>query len=104
MADDPYDDNSGPATAQDNQMGGDGQDQPEKSDETEDQLALVPIHFFKNQPVKPGQKEEVEVVQVYEGEASIKCLYGDKKDKNEPGEGSAAEENAPDEEEEGSMY
>lgn len=102
---DPYDDQSGPATAQDNQMGGDGQDQPEKSDETEDQLALVPNHFFKNQPPKPGQREEVEVVQVYEGESSIKCLYGDKKDKqdNEEGEGTQAEESSPSEESD-SMY
>lgn len=108
MAMDPYDDQSGPATAQDNQMGGDGQDQPEKSDETEDQLALVPNHFFKRQPdnpLKPGQREEVEIVQIYEGESSIKCVSNyDKKDKNEHGEGTPAEENAPDEESEGSMY
>jgi len=52
-----------------------------KSEETEDQLSLVPKHFFKDEP-KPGNREMVEVVSVYDGEVSIKCVYGDKDDKN----------------------
>ena len=73
------DDESEPSTAQ-NQMGG-GVD--EKSDETDDQLALVPSHFFKKQPPKPGMRETVEVVNVYENECSIKCVYDEDKDKEE---------------------
>lgn len=48
----------------------------DKSDETEDQLALVPKHFFRKNP-KPGMKETVEVVNVYESEVAVKCLYGE---------------------------
>ena len=80
---DPYDDESAPSTAEDPAMGG----ADEKSDETEDQLALVPSHFFKNQPPKPGQRETIEIVQVYENECSIKCVY-------EGGEEEAEEEYA----------
>lgn len=47
-----------------------------KSDETEDQLALVQKSFFKDEP-KPGNREMVEIVQVYENEVSIKCVYGE---------------------------
>ena len=55
----------------------------EKSDESEDKLALVPKHFFKDEP-KPGDREMVEVIEVYEGEVSIKCVYGEKdEEKNE---------------------
>jgi len=57
----------------------------DKSDETEDQLALVPNHFFKDKP-KPRNREMIEIVQVYEGESSIKCVYDDK-DKEEKAEG-----------------
>jgi hypothetical protein len=57
----------------------------QKSDETEDQLALVPKHFFKD-TMKPGDQETVEVVQSYEGEYSIKCVYGEKDKKDEGGE------------------
>jgi hypothetical protein len=75
---DMYDDESAPATAEN--PGAEGE---EKSDETEDQLALVPSHFFKNQPPKPGQRETVEIVQVYENECSIKCVYSEDEDKEE---------------------
>jgi len=61
-------------------------DGDEKSDETEDQLALVPSHFFKNQPPKPGKRETVEIVQVYENECSIKCVYSDDEDEEEDSE------------------
>jgi|GEM_PF-2979902 len=66
-----------------------------KSDEAEDQLALVPKHFFKNEP-KPGMREMVEVVQVYEGEVSIKCVYGE--DKEEESEGESEGESEPQDE------
>lgn len=56
-----------------------------KSDETEDKLALVQSSFFKEQP-KPGMREMVEVVQVYENEVSIKCVYSDDDDDEEKAE------------------
>lgn len=77
-----YDDDSAPA--EDQSAATDSRD--DKSDETEDQLALVPSHFFKDQP-KPGMREMVEVVQVYENEVSIKCVYGDDEEKEENNEG-----------------
>ena len=76
----------------------------EKSDETEDQLSLVPKHFFKEEP-KPGDREMVEVVEVYEGEVSIKCVYGDKDEdkKEEEGEEGMEPESSPMAEAEDSM-
>lgn len=60
----------------------------ESSDETEDQLALVPTSFFQNKKgeVKPGMREMVEVVQVYENEVSIKCVYEEKEEESPEGE------------------
>jgi hypothetical protein len=76
-----YDDDAEPSSAQSV-----AQDKPkDKSDETEDQLALVPTHFFKDNP-KPGMREMVEVVSVYENEVSIKCVYGDKDEEKAEGE------------------
>lgn len=72
-------DESEPTTAQNPSTGGGD----EKSDETEDQLALVPSHFFKKQPPKPGQRETVEIVNVYENECAIKCVYGEGEDEEE---------------------
>ena len=71
------DDQSSPSQAE----GGIGNSE-EKSDETEDQLALVPMSFFQNkdEPIKPGMRETVEVVHVYENEVSIKCIYEEKKE------------------------
>lgn len=78
------DDESSPPTSEDASVANgsnDTEDNKEnKSDETEDQLSLVPKHFFKAEP-KPGDREMVEVVDVYKGEVSIKCVYGDKDDK-----------------------
>jgi hypothetical protein len=73
----------------------------EKSDETEDQLALVPTHFFKNTP-KPGMRETVEVVSVYENEVSLKCVYGDE-DKEEKDEGDTPGKPASDDEDDSMM-
>jgi hypothetical protein len=87
MARDNYmDDESAPSTAEDPMA-----DSEEKSDETDDQLALVPSHFFKNQPPKPGQRETVEIVQVYENECSIKCVYSEDEEEEEEGEEEYAE-------------
>lgn len=74
----------------------------EKSDETEDQLALVPTSFFANKKgeVKPGMRETVEVVNVYENEVSIKCVYEDKKDEEEP---EMSDESSPSEAEDSMM-
>lgn len=57
-------------------------EKPDKSDETEDKLALVPTSFF-SEPPKPGRREQVEIVHVYENEVSIKCVYDEKEDKGE---------------------
>ena len=83
MADEMYDE-SEPTMAEDASVANDTNDTKDdnKSDETEDQLALVPKHFFKDEP-KPGEREMVEVIEVYEGEVSIKCVYGDKDDDKE---------------------
>lgn len=40
----------------------------------ENKLALVQTSFF-NKPPKPGDREMVEIVDVYENEVSIKCVY-----------------------------
>jgi len=77
-----YDDEASPPTSEDASVANGSNDTKDdnKSEETEDQLSLVPKHFFKDEP-KPGDREMVEVVSVYEGEVSIKCVYGDKDDK-----------------------
>lgn len=49
-----------------------------KDEETDEQVALVPKGFFRKAP-EPGMREEVEVVEVYEDECSIRCVY-DKED------------------------
>jgi hypothetical protein len=95
MADDMYDDDAAPPTSEDASIANESNDTPDnnKSDATEDQLALVPMSFFKDNP-KPGSREMVEVVEVYEGEVSVKCVYGDKDDeeKDEKDETPAAED------------
>lgn len=93
MADAYMDDESEPTTAQ-NEL---GVTPDEKSDETEDQLALVPNHFFKTPP-KPGMQEKVEVVQVYENECSIKCIYGEGDEEEESDEEYAEAESEPEDE------
>lgn len=46
-------------------------------DVPEEKLGLVPMSFFKNE-VKPGDREIIEVVKIYDNEVAIKCVYGDK--------------------------
>jgi len=94
MADENYDmmdDGAAPAEAESVANGTNDTDNHENSEETEDQLSLVPKHFFKDEP-KPGNREMVEVVSVYEGEVSIKCVYGDKDDKGDKEEKESASE------------
>lgn len=87
MAYDMMDDESAPPTSEDASVANDSNEtkgeqadnEKEDGEATEDQLSLVPKHFFKEEP-KPGMREMVEVVDVYEGEVSIKCVYGDKDD------------------------
>ena len=90
---DMYDDESAPAE----DSGAFPENPEEKSDATEDQLALVPKSFFKEEP-KPGNREMVEIVEVYEGEVSIKCVYDDEEKEEEapPAESVSAPEEAED--------
>jgi hypothetical protein len=55
-----------------------------KSEDTtaEAKLGLVPASFFKG-PVRPGDREMVEVVDVYDDEVSIKCVYGEEEEEEE---------------------
>ena len=94
------DDEASPSTAEDPSMKEGTKE--DKSDETEDQLSLVPKHFFKDEP-KPGNREMVEVVSVYEGEVSIKCVYGDKDDKGGKEEKESASEEKSESEEDSMM-
>jgi hypothetical protein len=52
-------------------------------DVPEEKLGLVPMSFFKSK-VSPGDKEQIEVVKVYDDEVAIKCIYS--KDKEESSE------------------
>ncbi len=99
---DMYDDEAAPSTAQNPSTGG----EDEHSDETEDQLALVPSSFFQNKniSIKPGQRETVEIVEVYENEVSIKCVYKDEdEDEEEEEEPMMTDESAPSEAEDAMM-
>jgi hypothetical protein len=57
---------------------------PEKEQNAtpENKLALVQTSFFK-EPPKPGDREMVEVVDVYENEVSIKCVYDEEEEPTE---------------------
>ena len=96
MADDMYDE-SEPTTAESDEMA-DSDNGPDKkdakSDESEDQLALVPKSFFKNE-MNPGDREKVEVVEAYEDEYSLKCIYDDDAEKDEGEESEEKTENEP---------
>lgn len=96
MADyDMMDDESAPSSAEDASVANDSNDtDDEKSDSTEDQLALVPKHFFKSE-MKPGDREMVEVVESYEGEYSIKCLYEEDDETDSEDASSETMENEP---------
>ncbi len=66
-----------------------GMDMEAESDVPEEKLGLVPLTFFKNE-VEPGDREEIEVVRIADGEAVIKCVYG--KDDDEDREDGDMEE------------
>ena len=69
----------------------------------ENKLALVQSSFFKNPP-RPGDREMVEIVDVYENEVSIKCVYGEDEEEEaeEPGLG-MSDESAPSQAEDAMM-
>lgn len=46
---------------------------PDEDPTPENKLALVQSSFFRG-PVKPGDRETVEVVDVYENEVSVRCV------------------------------
>lgn len=102
MADDMYDEAAPPASedasvANDsNDTKGDTKDKKDdnKGEDTEDQMSLVPTNFFKEEP-KPGMREMVEVVEVYDGEVSIRCVYGDKDDESKKEESEEGMETEP---------
>ena len=103
------DDEASPPTSEDASVANDSNDtkdenekEDNKSEETEDQLSLVPKHFFKDEP-KPGNREMVEVVSVYDGEVSIKCVYGDKDDKGDKEENESESEEKSESEPEDAM-
>lgn len=93
-----YDDEAAPSQAESGSVA----TAPDKDEKAvpENKLALVSNSFFKETP-KPGDREMVEVVNVYEGETSIKCVYDDKEEEKaeeEPGmEAGAAPMGAEDE-------
>lgn len=102
MAENMYDDDSSPPESEDASVANESNETPgEQSDKengeaTEEQLALVPMHFFKGVP-KPGQIEKVEVVEVYEGEVSVRCIYK-KDDDKEDDDDAAADDDSGEEE------
>ena len=51
----------------------------QESDTAEEKMGLVPLSFFKKD-VKPGDTEKVKVLSIQDGEAVIKCVYGNDKD------------------------
>jgi len=103
MAYDMMDDESAPSSAEaDEQDTKKDSNDDNKSDETEDQLALVPKSFFKDE-MKPGDREMVEVMEIYDDEVSIRCVYGDKDDKGGKEERESSYEDKSESEPEDSM-
>lgn len=78
MPEDYYDNasESVPAAPPAEKEGGDEDKTPEGK------LGLVPMSFFKDK-VQPGDREMVEVVDVYDNEVSIKCIYSGDEEKGE---------------------
>lgn len=60
-------------------------DMESESSVPEEKLGLVPLTFFKDD-VDPGDREEIEVVRIADGEAVIKCVYGEDEDEEEVSE------------------
>jgi len=91
MPEDYYDDASDTAMAEDASV---ARETPKEDATPENKLALVQTSFFKDPP-KPGDREMVEVVEVFENEVSIKCVYDDgEEEAEEPGLG-MTDESAP---------
>lgn len=102
MPQDYYDDESAPEMAGSEDASVAREDKSEERT-PESKLALVQSSFFKNPP-KPGDREMVEIVDVYENEVSIKCVYGEDEEEEpeEPGLG-MSDESAPSEAEDEMM-
>jgi|SRR6185436_458618 len=87
MEDDYYGDAASPSEAEGKSVA----HEETKEDRTpENKLALVQSSFFKG-PVKPGDREMVEIVEVYENEVSVKCVYGDDDDDDDSDTDDASE-------------
>lgn len=71
--DDYYDSDEGSSDDSDMDM------ESHESDTAEEKMGLVPLSFFKGE-VKPGDTEKVKVMSIQDGEAVIKCVYGNDKD------------------------
>jgi len=72
-----------------------------ESNTAEEKMGLVPLSFFKGE-VKPGDTEKVKVMSIQDGEAVIKCVYGNDKGDDEGGE-EVSDASAPDEAEDSMM-
>jgi len=81
----------------------DNSDMDMENDNTpEEKMGLVPLSFF-NKDVKPGDKETVEVTAIKDGEAVIKCVYGEGKDEGGSDESDTSDSSAPSEAEDSMM-
>jgi hypothetical protein len=81
----------------------DNSDMDMENDSTpEEKMGLVPLSFF-NKDVKPGDKETVEVTAIKDGEAVIKCVYGEGKDKGGTSDEGMSDTSAPSEAEDSMM-
>lgn len=95
MPEDYYDNASDSMPSEDASV---AKENPKEDRTPESRLALVQTSFF-SKPPKPGDREMVEVVDVYENEVSIKCLYDEDQEKQglpeeEPG---MSDQSSPDE-------
>jgi hypothetical protein len=79
-------------------------EEPKEDATPENKVALVQSSFFR-EPPKPGDREMVEIVDVYENEVSIKCVYDEEEEEEpmeEPGLG-MSDQSAPSEAEDAMM-
>ena len=94
MPEDYYDSDEGSSDDSDMDM------EHQESDTAEEKMGLVPLSFFKKD-VKPGDTEKVKVMSIQDGEAVIKCVYGN--DKDDEGGEEVSDASAPDEAEDSMM-
>ncbi len=87
-----YDDESSPSEA--GGMGADSEPANKEESTPEHKLALVQTSLFDKAP-KPGDREMVEIVDVYENEVSIKCVTDYDEEKEEATEAPMSDQSAP---------